>query len=185
MKLLIIMGSRNPEGQTARAAKALAGGAREAGAETETVYLPELNLERCRQCEADGWGICRTEGTCIIEDDFEDLVGRIQAANAVAVATPVYFSDLSESCRGFLDRLRRITRHEDGKAKVAGKSAVGVCVAGGGGGGGPACTVSLEKVMATSGFDVVDMVPARRQNLEMKCEVLKTVGKWLATGPTG
>lgn len=184
MKLLTILGSRNPEGQTARAARALAAGAEQAGVEVAFVFLPELNLERCRQCEADGWGICRSEGTCIIEDDFAGLVERIREADAVAVATPVYFSDLSESCRGFLDRLRRITRHEDGKAKVAGRPAVGICVAGGGGGGGPACAVSLEKVLSTCGFDVVDMVPARRQNLEMKCEVLKTVGRWLATGPT-
>jgi multimeric flavodoxin WrbA len=181
MKLLTIVGSRNPDGQTARAAQALDAGAREAGMQTDTVFLTELNLERCRQCEADGWGICKSEGACVIEDDFAGLVGKIETADVVSVATPVYFSDLSESCRGFLDRLRRTAMHEDGKAKLAGKAAVGVCVAGGGGGGAPPCCVSLEKVLNTCGFNVVDMVPVRRQNLEMKCSVLKTVGAWLAT----
>ena len=65
---------------------------------------------------------------------------------------------------------------------IEGKRAVGICVAGGGGGGGPSCTVSLEKVLRTCGFDVVDVVPARRQNLDMKCDVLVTTGKWLAGG---
>jgi len=107
-------------------------------------------------------------------------VDRIAAADAVAFANPVYFGDLSESLRAFLDRLRRTCMNESGKAKIAGKKAVGICVAGGGGGGAPNCTLSLEKVLATCGFDVVDMIPARRQNLEMKLEVLRAVGKWLA-----
>ncbi len=46
--------------------------------------------------------------------------------------------------------------------------------------GAPACVASLEKVLATCGFDVVDMVPVRRQNLDMKCEALKVVGRWFA-----
>jgi len=54
-------------------------------------------------------------------------------------------------------------------------------VAGGGGGGAPECALILEKVLSRCGFDVVDMVPARRQNLEMKTEVLRMTGQWLAT----
>ncbi len=179
MNVLIISGSRNPEGQTARAAKALLAGVESAGAQGELVFLPPLTIERCRQCEDSGWGLCRAEGRCVIEDDLAPLVERIQAADAVAFATPVYFSDLSESLRAFLDRLRRISRGPGGKEGLEGKPAVGICVAGGGGGGAPNCTVSLKKVLSTIGFDVVDMVPARRQNLDMKVEVLKTVGACL------
>ena len=82
--------------------------------------------------------------------------------------TPVYYSDLSESLRAFLDRLRRTCTHKDGKVGIENKPVIGVCVAGGGGGGAPACCVSLEKVLSTCGFSVVDMVPVRRQNLEAK-----------------
>ena len=35
-------------------------------------------------------------------------------------------------------------------------------------------------MLATSGLDVVDMVPARRQNLQAKLQVLELTGKWLA-----
>ena len=41
--------------------------------------------------------------------------------------------------------------------------------------------MSLEKVASTCGFDVVDVVPARRQNLDLKQVVLTVTGKWLAT----
>ena len=43
--------------------------------------------------------------------------------------------------------------------------------------------MSLEKVLATCGFDVADVIPVRRQNLPMKLEVLRTTGKWLASRP--
>jgi len=184
MKAMVISGSRNPQGQTAQAAGALIKGLRDKGAEAELVFLPTKNIERCRQCDDAGWGTCRTEGRCVIEDDFASLVQGIRVADSAAFATPVYFSDLSESLRAFLDRLRRITRHEAGKAQITDKPAVGICVAGGGGGGAPSCTFSLEKVLATCGFDVVDMVAARRQNLSMKLKALTAVGKWLASSPS-
>ena len=180
MKVAIIVGSRNLDGQTARAAKALLQGIEETGGEGETFFLPQLKIERCRQCDDGGWGQCRAEGSCVIEDDLPDVVDRLESAGAAVFANPVYFGDLSESLRAFLDRLRRTCMHKDGKRRIDGKPAVGICVAGGGGGGAPACCVSLEKVLQRCGFDVVDMVPARRQNLRFKLDVLRETGKWLA-----
>lgn len=178
MKVLQVMGSRNPQGQTAKAASALGEGMKSKGTTVEQVFLPTLKIERCRQCEDNGWGICRTEGRCTIEDDFAGVVTKIAEADAVVFATPVYYSDLSESMRAFLDRLRRTCTHAAGKSKVEGKPALGVCVAGGGGGGGPACAVSLEKVLATCGFEIVDMIPVKRQNLDRKLAVLRITGTW-------
>lgn len=180
MKIFAVLGSRNHEGQTARATGALTSGAKGAGAEVESIFLTELAIERCRQCDANGWGLCRREGRCVIEDDFARVVDGIRGADAVVFGNPVYFGDLSESLKSFLDRLRRITRHEAGKAGLTGKPAVGVCVAGGGGGGAPNCSVLMERTLGTCGFDVLDMVPVRRQNLAMKLEVLGVVGRWLA-----
>ena len=178
MKALQIVGSRNPHGQTARAAAACADGMASNGATVEAVFLPTLNIERCRQCDDDGWGICRTEGRCTIEDDFANLVDEIERADAVIFATPVYYSDLSESLRAFLDRLRRTATHAVAGNPVEGKPALGVCVAGGGGGGGPACALTLEKVLATCGFDVIDVIPVRRQNLDLKLDTLRATGAW-------
>ncbi len=182
MKVLEVLGSRNPEGQTARAAGAFAAGASSKGADVEQVFLPGMDIGRCRQCDNEGWGICRIEGRCVNEDEMVDVVEKMTEAHAFAFATPVYFCDVSESMRTFLDRLRRICTQPDGRARIAGKPAVGICVAGGAGGGGPECAVSLEKHLSTSGFDVVDMVPARRQNLQMKLDVLRLTGEWVSSG---
>jgi multimeric flavodoxin WrbA len=182
MKVLMISGSRNPEGQTARAANAVLAGAEKAGCDTIQVYLPAKDVECCRQCEDSGWGRCSQDGSCIIDDDLAALVDQIEVADAVVFANPVYYGSLSESMRAFTDRLRRIARGGT-KERIEGKPTVGVCVAGGRGGGGPTCCVDLEKVLRTCGFDVVDMIPARRQNLATKVAQLELVGEWLATMP--
>jgi len=162
------------------AAKAVVEGLADKGAACEQFFLPALRVERCRQCDDAGWGICRSEGRCVIEDDFAALVEKIRQADAAIFANPVYFGDLSESLRAFLDRLRRVTRNDAGKKGITGKPAFGLCVAGGGGGGAPNCCLSLEKVLATCGFEVLDLVPVRRQNLQAKLPLLRQSGQWLA-----
>lgn len=185
MKAIIVSGSRNPEGQTGQAVEALKVGLEGEDAKVDVVFLPERKIELCRQCDDEGWGICRSEGRCVIEDDFEGIRQQVRDADVAVFATPVYYGELAESLRAFLDRLRRVGTFNDASREgIAGKPAIGVCVAGGMGGGAPNCAVSLERTLQQTRFDVVDMVPARRQNLKMKREILRTVGRWLAGRPT-
>jgi multimeric flavodoxin WrbA len=183
MKAFMISGSRNPEGRTARCAQAIARGLAKSGGKSEIVFLPTLKLERCRQCEADGWGICRREGRCIIEDDFALLVEKLLAADVAVFLNPVYFRDLAESMRCFLDRVRRL-KFMQPERPMNGKTAIGVCLAGGGGGGSPAAGYILENILQMCGFDVVDMINVRRQNIDIKIPMLEMTGEWLATVPT-
>ena len=184
MNILIVSGSRNPEGQTARAVNAVSEGAKEAGSDVELVFLPTLNLERCRQCDQNGWGICKSKGRCVAEDDFNPLLDKILSADVSVFASPVYFSDLSESLLTFLGKIRRISINPEAQKRIANKPVVGICCAGGSGNGAPDCCASLYKILFRTGFDVVDMVPVRRQNLEAKLPALNLMGKWLATKPT-
>ena len=177
MKAVVFLGSRDTEGRTARAANALIEGLASKGVEAERVFLPELEIERCRQCDQDGWGRCRDTDECVIEDDFPELLESIRSAEILVFATPVYYSDLSESMFAFLHRLRRVSRNDSGGIK--GKPAVGICVAGGGGGGAPACSSNLQKILGGCGLNVLDVVPVRRQNLGLKKGVLRRTGRWL------
>lgn len=179
MKLLVIIGSRNPEGKTALAADAFCRGFGETNC-TEKIFLVGKRIERCRQCDISGWGLCRKEGRCIIEDDFASIVEMMKQANGFVFATPVYFGDMSESIKCFLDRLRRISRNEQARTRVAEKPVIGICVAGGGGGGAISCCFFMERVLATCGFLIEDMIPCRRQNLELKNTILINTGKWFA-----
>ena len=184
MKAIMISGSRDPQGQTARASEAVLEGIHESGGKTESFFLPGLTIERCRQCDENGWGICKSEGKCIISDAFVELFDKISQSDVVIFATPVYFGDLSESLRAFTDRLRRVARDSKVMSILKSKTVLGICVAGGGGGGAPECCASLKKVCTQSGFDVVDMIPVRRQNLQAKLERLKLTGQWLSSIPS-
>ena len=59
MNILVLSGSRNREGQPASQGyqRSLCKGIAAGGASSETLFLTELGLERCRQCDADGWGL--------------------------------------------------------------------------------------------------------------------------------
>ena len=183
MKVFMISGSRNPEGRTAQCCNAIAKGLAKAGATSELVFLPTMKLERCRQCDPDGWGICRAEGRCIIKDDFESLVNKMKEADLVVFANPVYFRDLTESMSGFLARVRRLNFMQPNRP-FNGKPAMGLCLAGGGGGFAPSAGYNLDTILQMCGFDVVDMWNVRRQNIDIKLPMLETIGEWLATKPT-
>jgi multimeric flavodoxin WrbA len=190
MKTLILSGSKNRSGKTAAAIEAIHRGIVKAKGEAEILFLTELTIEKCRPCNKDGWGICRTEHRCIIEDDFAVVAEKTKTSDAVVFATPVYFHDISESMRGFLDRLRR-TRFMFGPPagpgmlpqQAATTPAVGICYAGGSGNGAISCAFFLERILQGCGFDVIDMIPVRRQNIDMKIPHLERVGEWLTTKP--
>jgi multimeric flavodoxin WrbA len=189
MKILILSGSRNREGQTARIIKAIQKGLSAGKAESDVIFLIEKSIERCRMCDPDGWGLCRRESRCIIEDDLQGIIDQVKAADALVFANPVYFSDLSESMRSFLDRYRR-TLFKPGKAPPmgfgipGGTPAIGICYAGGSGNGTASASLNLERILQTCGLDVIDMINVRRQNIDAKIPQLEMVGKWLATRPT-
>ena len=184
MNILFVSGSRNPEGRTARAVNAVLEGAKEAGSNVELVFLPELNLERCRQCDQNGWGLCRSEGRCIAEDDFNPMLEKVRKADVCVFASPVYFSDLSESMLTFLGKIRRTIFNPEAARSVEKKPVAGICLAGGSGNGAPDSCACLNKILVRIGFDVVDMVPIKRQNLEAKLPALNLMGKWLETKPS-
>jgi NAD(P)H-dependent FMN reductase len=111
------------------------------------------------------------------------LVEKIHGSDVVVFATPVYFRDLSESMKAFLDRLRRISAFNPDPI-TKGISAVGLSMAGGGGGGATSACMNLESTLQMCRFDVIDMIPIRRQNFEIKLPMLELTGEWLATKPS-
>jgi len=60
-----------------------------------------------------------------------------------------------------------------------------IVIVGGVAAGAPQCVVSLNQVLATCKFDVVDIVPIRRQNLAQKLPLLRSTGQWLADEKAG
>ncbi|MFP3951016.1 MAG: flavodoxin family protein [Candidatus Bathyarchaeia archaeon] len=177
MKILAIQASPNHDGLTARAAKAVLKGFKDDENDVELIHLNDLDLEHCIACN-EGWGKCRTEGYCILEDGLQELREKIGEVDALVFSTPVYWHDLSESAKTFLDRLRRVETH-NGFSGFRGKKAVGIAAAGGSGNGACRALYLLEDYIRRLGFEVFDLVTFTQASREHKLRMLQYAGERL------
>jgi multimeric flavodoxin WrbA len=99
--VLGISGSARVWGNCETAVKTALIAAADQGATTGFVRLPDLRIECCRGCFACLSG----EGRCAIDDDLETLLDRMDAADGLVLACPVYFGLPPASLVGLLDRL--------------------------------------------------------------------------------
>ena len=175
MKILAIQTSPNHDGLTAETAKRVLKGAEAVGHEVELVNLNDLVIKKCKACDG-GWGQCRREGTCILEDDFAGLIDRLQEADGLVFTTPVYWADLSESAKTFLDRMRRVETHF-GFKRYEGKPYIGIASAGGSGNGAARALYLLEEYLKRMGFKNYDLVTVTQANRAHKLPMLEEAGK--------
>jgi multimeric flavodoxin WrbA len=101
-KVLIVTSSPRPRGNSTLLAAEAARGAGEAGAEVQVVSLAGLSLGPCRACD-----LCRKPGAdgCDQKDDFGPLRDDLKAADALLIASPVYWFTMSSQAKIFMDRL--------------------------------------------------------------------------------
>ncbi len=98
--ILIIKGSPRERGNSAVLANQVAAGAQAAGGEVESVYLHGLDIRAC-----DGCDLCAPAGaSCAIEDGMQPLYPKIAAADAIVLASPVYWFTFSAQMKLFIDR---------------------------------------------------------------------------------
>jgi multimeric flavodoxin WrbA len=99
--VLIVKGSPRERGNSAALAGQVAAGAREAGAQVESVYLHGMDIQACDACD-----FCRDapETGCVIDDDMQALYPKIRDADALVYASPVYWFTMSAQMKLFMDR---------------------------------------------------------------------------------
>ncbi|MEW6386181.1 MAG: NAD(P)H-dependent oxidoreductase [Thermodesulfobacteriota bacterium] len=69
------------------------------GLALEEIYLSRHHLEHCAGC-----ALCLEKGSCWIRDDHRDILKRVLAADAIILASPVYFMNVTGRMKTFLDR---------------------------------------------------------------------------------
>ena len=134
MKVVAVVGSPHKTGNCAylvdEALKEIA----KAGIETEKISLAEVSIAPCQGHEG-----CAGFKVCKIKDDGPEAIRKFNEADAVILASPVYFYDVTAQMKSFIDRNYFTFTHEQGKkAKTAGLIAIG------GGGGGEATLNTLK-----------------------------------------
>ena len=101
-KVVIVMGSPRKEGNSATLAHRVAEGAKAAGADVESLYLHEMDIKPCTACD-----VCRedTARDCNINDDMEELYPKLRQADALVIASPIYWFTVAAQTKLFMDRL--------------------------------------------------------------------------------
>jgi len=101
-KILILLGSPRKKGNSTALAGQIAKGAESAGAEVETVYLNGMEIKPCQGCYA-----CKKENAkgCVVDDDMQSLYPKVVASDALVIATPVYWFNMTAQTKIFMDRL--------------------------------------------------------------------------------
>jgi len=175
MKVLIVTASPNKQGLTAACGEAARQGVVDGRSPARVIDLNTLSIARCAVCD-DGWGTCRTDHVCQVEDDFQKLHESVRLAEGYVFVTPVYFGEPSETMKAFLDRLRRCealhTGARDDCSALVGKPMVCVAAAGGSGHGTAHCLSLMERALTRVGADMFDLIGVTKRTRDYQLETI-------------
>ena len=98
-KVLILSTSPRRNSNSEALAEAFAKGAKDAGNDVEIIRMREKNYRFCTGCFA-----CQKTGNCVIKDDMVEIVPRMEQADVLVFATPIYYYEMSGQMKTLLDR---------------------------------------------------------------------------------
>ena len=98
-KVVILSTSPRKNSNSEALAEAFAKGAVEAGNNVEMIRMREKNYRFCTGCFA-----CQKTGKCVIKDDMAEIVPKMEQADVLVFATPIYYYEMSGQMKTLLDR---------------------------------------------------------------------------------
>lgn len=101
MHMVIVLGSPRVNGNSEILARAVAEGVEKHGGTVEYFRLNKLSIRPCQGC-----GGCEKSGNCVITDDMTPIYERIDMADRLLVATPIYFYAPSAQTKILIDRVQ-------------------------------------------------------------------------------
>ena len=100
MRILGLLGSPRPKGNSAAIAGRFLETAEKLGAETRSFTLNQLNYRGCQACFT-----CKTKlDRCALKDDLAEVLEAVQWADTLVLATPIYYADITGQLKCFIDR---------------------------------------------------------------------------------
>jgi multimeric flavodoxin WrbA len=186
MKIMIVQSSPNKNGLTAACAEQARQGCLAVGADVFPVRLKDLQIGICRTCNREtGWGPCLNKHFCQLEDDFSKLHAQMKEMDGFIFITPVYWWDMSEAAKAFMDRLRRCESFKTGGHYLGGKPVLNIAAAGGTGNGIIPCLAAMEKYIDQIKGLKYDFIGVTRRNREYKLKTVYEAAATMAAGQEG
>lgn len=104
-RILAVNGSYRDDGITDQAVAAATGVLRAAGAQVETVFLRDEDIEFCHNCRACTQEPGAAPAQCVIDDDMRRIIDRIEQSDAYILAAPTNCGSVTALFRRFMERL--------------------------------------------------------------------------------
>ena len=174
MKIVVVWSSPNLSGLTASAKDRFISGIKRTDTHFEEVHLNAHHIEHCKAC-GNGLGACFTKGKCVIKDDFETIYQKLKDADGIVFVSAVYWFDITECMKAFVDRLRRCDAAHNGYLR--GKRCFLVACAGGTGNGAIECLHNMEVTIRHMGMAANDRVPVVQFNKFYMLPALESAGE--------
>jgi len=99
VKAIGIVGSPRKNGNTEILTKHTLRAIEEEGLDTELIRLADLDIRPCNACM-----VCRGEERCPIDDDLFPLYIKMKEAEAIILASPVYFGSATALLKALMER---------------------------------------------------------------------------------
>jgi multimeric flavodoxin WrbA len=147
MQILGITSSPRKKSNTACLVTAILEGAQDRGCETTEISLPSYDIGFCKGCEA-----CYRTGSCILIDDFCDVIEVILASDGIVMSSPNYINNVTGRMKVLLDRMGDTIHCQ----RLIGKYVAAVSTAGGS--GAAEVAAYLNQTLYLMGADVVGQV---------------------------
>ncbi len=101
--IVAIYGSPRRNGNTATLLKKAVSGAHDAGATVNEFVLRDLKISPCLEIYG-----CKKQGKCVIQDDFQKVIGQILKAHGLIIASPIFFYAVSAHTKALMDRCQSL-----------------------------------------------------------------------------
>ena len=99
-KVSILSGSPRKGGNSDLLCDEFLRGAQESGNQVEKVFLRSKKVAPCNACY-----YCKNSGgKCAIPDDMAEILDKMQAADVIVMASPVYFYSIGAQMKAVIDR---------------------------------------------------------------------------------
>lgn len=103
MNVLIFLGSPRKKGNTDLLIEEIVAGVKEEGGIPEVIRLEGMDIHPCIGC-----GGCEKEGKCVVLDEMQDLYPKIDNADRIIIASPIYFYSVTAQTKAFIDRCQAL-----------------------------------------------------------------------------
>lgn len=117
-KILGVIGSPRKKGNTHILVSRILDGAKGEGADTEIIFLKDLDLRECDGCHS-----CWKGRQCSKKDDMNAIYPKIIESDIIIFGTPVYWYGPTALMKCFIDRFVYFNCPEN-RSKIKGKAAV-------------------------------------------------------------